>query len=65
MFLGRLKAIEPSSGGTEKYASDASLVASLCDGQWRREECPKVSSETFVLPERVFGRRYPSGTCSN
>jgi hypothetical protein len=53
MFLGRLKAIEPSSGGTEKYASDASLVASLYDGQWRREKCPKVSSKTFVLPERV------------
>ncbi len=53
MFLGRLKAIEPSSDGTEKYASDASLVASLYDGQWRRDVYTKVSSETFDLPEKV------------
>ena len=59
MFLGRLKAIELSSGGTEKYASDASLVASLYGGQWRREKCPKVSSETFVLPERVLLEEVP------
>ncbi len=54
MFLGRLKAIEPSSGGTEKYASDASLVASLYGGQWRREEYTKVFLETFDLPEKVM-----------
>ena len=61
MFLGRLKAIEPSSGGTEKYASDTSLVASLYDGQWRRDIQTKVSSETFGLPAKV--KMEFCGTC--
>ena len=55
-----MKAIEPSSGGTEKYTSDASLVASPYDGQWRRDVDTKVSSEAFDLPERVTWRR-PDG----
>jgi len=40
---GRLKAIEPSNRGRLEYASDASLVASSYDGQWRREEFPEGS----------------------
>jgi len=50
---GRLKAIEPSNRGRLEYTSDAFLVASLYDGQWRREIHTEVSSDASDLPARV------------
>ena len=50
----RLKAIEPSDRGRLEYASDAFLVASSYDGQWRREIHTEVSLDASDLPEGVF-----------
>jgi len=50
---GRLKAIEPSNRGRLEYAGDASQVASLYDGQWRREKLTSVSLKAEDLPARV------------